>query len=574
MRNIAAFLGALLLLFSTAQAASYLDNSPLAAEVRQGVRDCRGGSDITMPLITWGADEVTIHANGGKRTRSGSIFAGKGLKVTLKREDVFANQVRDYMSCKSPFLRATLGMAAMAADVTEQDRRTKMVAVYQHSYSAGGDAMVVRGGIRQPSDLRGKTIVLQRYGPHVDYLMKVLTDAGLTPDDVTIKWVKDLTGSANSPAEAMRSDGSIDAAMVIIPDALVLTSDGNIGTGSEGSIRGARILLSTKSANRIITDMYFVRKDFYDANKQVVAKIVQGLLESEEQVRAKARNKGRDWKELMKLSAEILLDDKGATADAEALWMDAETTGRRGNLRFFTDFNYLRGFSPMSTEVQNFLRGIGQLSAKYRLSRADWDWEAITGTRGGGAPEQRFDTAVTQRVVAGMHEQGTIEEGTLISFEIFFKPNQKEFSPEMYTGQFNKVIALAATYGGAVITVDGHADPSGYVRQIKKGQLNGIAAKRKVQAARNLSVSRAQSVRDAILSFAEDKGQIMDPSQFVTTGLGYSKPKTGMCNIDTPSGMQNLPCYPKNKQQWLSNMRVEFRLVNVEAEANAFVPMD
>jgi hypothetical protein len=32
---------------------------------------------------------------------------------------------------------------------------------------------------------------VQAYGPHVDYLSKILADAGLTPKDVNIRWTSD-----------------------------------------------------------------------------------------------------------------------------------------------------------------------------------------------------------------------------------------------------------------------------------------------------------------------------------------------------------------------------------------------
>jgi ABC-type nitrate/sulfonate/bicarbonate transport system substrate-binding protein len=555
----------------TANAASYLDGTPLGAQVKTSVRDCRTDNKWQVPVITWGADEVTVNANGGLRTQAGTLFAKHGLDITLKREDKFEEQVKSYLTCDSPFLRATLGMAAQAADLTEGDSRTKMVAIYQHSWSAGGDALVARDTIKQPQDLKGKTVVVQRYGPHVDYLMKVLADAGLKPSDVKIKWVKDLTGKSDStPAEAFRADGSIDAAMMISPDAAVLTSDNTVGTGSEGSVKGAHTLLSTKSANRIITDIYFVRKDFYDANKDKLAEFVKGLLESEEETRAKARTNGGDWGKLMKLSAKLLLDDESAVEDAKGLWGDAETTGRQGNAKFFADFNYPRSFGNVSREVQSMLRDAGQQAGTYRLTAADWDWQALTNIADvSAAGQQRFDTNVTNRVVSQMHEQGKIDNDTLFSFEIQFQPNQKDFQVAFYRDQFDRVINLASTYSGAVITIEGHADPMGYLRKLqdmeKSGTVDKVVISRMVQAARNLSVQRSQQVRDTIIEHGKAKGVTLDPSQFVTVGMGYESPKTGICG--------DRPCAPKNEKEWLSNMRVQFRIVNVEAESSAFVPL-
>jgi ABC-type nitrate/sulfonate/bicarbonate transport system substrate-binding protein len=74
------------------------------------------------------------------------------------------------------------------------------------------------------------------------------------------------------------SGGDIDAAFVIIPDALALTSQGTVGTGAEDSVKGAKILLSTKTADRIISDIYAVRRDYFEKNREKVKGFVKALL--------------------------------------------------------------------------------------------------------------------------------------------------------------------------------------------------------------------------------------------------------------------------------------------------------
>ena len=552
---------------------AYLQGTPLGTQVSAAVRDCRAGDQWNVPLITWGADEVTVAANGNNlRTVAGSAFAKRGLNIVLKREDKFAEQVKAYLNCDSPFLRATLGMAVQAADLTEADPRTRMVAIYQHSWSAGGDAMVARADIRQPKDLKGRTVVVQRNGPHLDYLLKILADAGLSASDVTIRYTAELTGKGlPTPAEAMRSDGSVGAVMVISTDAATLTSDNTVGTGAEGSVKGAHTLLSTKSANRIITDLYLVRRDFYDANRDKLSAFTSVLLETEGNVRAMARTDGSDWNALMKASARILLDDEGAVADAKGLWGDAETTGRQGNAQFFADFNYPRSFNNVSTETQALLRNAGNISGSYRLSAADWDWQKLTGVADVSvAAAPRFNPDEASRAVGRIREQAGLSNDTLFTFEINFKPNQRGFSAATYSGDFDRVVQLVSTYSGAVLTIEGHADPLGYLQQRRNMErdpkgVDTVLLNRMVQSGRNLSIQRAQEVRQAIIEQARAKGVSLDPTQFVTAGLGYDSPATGICG--------DRPCEPKNEREWLSNMRVQFRIVNIEAEANAFVPV-
>ena len=103
------------------------------------------------------------------------------------------------MSCETPYLRGTLGMINLAADVANRDPRTKPVVIYQHTYSAGGDTLVVKSHIKKPEQLKGKTIILQAYGPHLEYLDRILAGAGLTFKDVKLRWTKDLTGTEETP---------------------------------------------------------------------------------------------------------------------------------------------------------------------------------------------------------------------------------------------------------------------------------------------------------------------------------------------------------------------------------------
>jgi len=128
----------------------------------------------------------------------------------------------------------------------------------------------------------------------------------------------------------------------------------------------------------------------------------------------------------------------------------------------------------------------------------------------------------------------------------------------VYSEEFDKVVELSATYGGAVISVEGHSDPH-KINKLKKKGAADFVIKRTKQAAKNLSVSRALSVRDAIIKSAEANSVPLDKSQFTVIGHGVSQPSY-------PN--------PKTKEQWLRNMRVVFRIIQIEAEEEAFEPLD
>ncbi|WP_459867097.1 ABC transporter substrate-binding protein [Endothiovibrio diazotrophicus] len=531
------------------------------------VGEVRPGATVRVPMITWGGDIATILANGNAaKTRKGSLFANAGLDIELFREDVFKKQVAAYLRGETPYLRGTLGMINMASELLAADPRTKPVIVYQLTWSAGGDALAVGGDVRKAADLKGKRIGLQAHGPHVYYMSRLLADAGLSLKDVEVKWYPDLTGTDDTPMAAMQA-GEVDAAFAITPDALLLTSGGTVGTGAEGSVRGAHILLSTRTANRVIADVYAVRSDYFNQHRDRVEAFVGGLMQGAEQLRqVMAGSQGKTRKKTLTAAAELLLDSPLATADAEGLYGDCQFVDWQGNVDFFANPNFPRSLGKITGEIQQSFLGLGLLGGPVALTSAGWDYDRLKRQLrlAGRSEAPRFDTAQVNSVIARKQQQGRLHEGELFSFEIYFEPNQNTFSADLYRGAFDKVIQFSSTYGGALITVEGNSDPLGYLRKKKAGESSMVLGRIK-QAAKNLSLSRAMAVRDSITAYAAQKGLTLDPSQFAVVGHGITKPKNGLCGED--------PCPPKTEQEWRDNMRVEFRILQVEAESSVFNPL-
>lgn len=564
MRKIAMFLMVLVFVASSAIAGpKYVGSPPLKDAVNARVGNVGSGT-VQVPLITWGGDIATILANGNRRTTAGgSIFANQGLSLKLVRQDDFKKQVEEYLSGRTPYLRGTMGMINMAAEVCNQDPRTKLNIIYQMTWSTGGDAMVVKSNIKSVKDLKGKTIAVQAYGPHVDYLATVLAGAGLTMNDVTIKWTPDLTGTDNTPKEAFYENG-IDAAMVIIHDALALTADTE--KGGEDSVKGAKILLSTKTANRVIADVYAVRADYLRDNLSKVQAFVHGLMLGQEALAdlvAQKDSRRAEYQQMISAAADVLLDSPQAIGDAEGLYADCTYVGFPGNVQFFGDKNYPRNFDNLTREIQGFYITSGLLSKRVSLSHPKWDYnvfkQGLKNTSGVAVPQ--FDVAKVAKVVERRIKQNRADDSVLYGFEVYFKPNQNSFTADMYKDAFDKVINLAATYGGAIITIEGHSDSLNYLKQKKNGA-SSVVLRRIMQAAKNLSMTRANAVRDSLIGYAQSKGITLDESQFTCTGWGITKPQSGMCGAD--------PCAPETKQDWLNNMRVEFKIIQVEAEAVGF----
>ena len=561
---IAVLFAVCLLQTAAAQQIEYLTPKPMSQVVRTQVKPVTART-LKVPLITWGGDIATI------LTDMDGLFQQEGLKVSLFREDNFAKQVEMCLSGETPYLRGTMGMINAAADAFKA-HNLELVVIYQLTWSVGGDAMTVRS----KKNLRNtKTVALQLYGPHMDYAANLFRSAGRL-NKVKFKWLRELTlptyetgDKIVDPVSAFQSDSSLDATMNIIPDALMLTSNGTTGTGAEGSVKGATILLSTKTASRIIADVYAVRKDYFDSNRDSVESFVHALMKGEEALRDLRQRKTSQqakYRQLLAKSADLLMGAPQATADVEALLGDCEFVGHPGNVKFFTGEGTMRNLKNLNTEVQKSFIEMGLITGQVPIRSADWNYKSLANGLAYAAsvpasPQKRFDP---KKVAAKIEKKISVEpttweeEGTLFVVEVNFEPNQSDFPAENYASDFQKALEIAQTYSGALIVVEGHSDPLGILKAKRRDEREQVVAQME-QNAKNLSLQRSQAVRESFLSFCKRKRLTIDESQFVSVGLGISTPKFNP---------------PRTKDEWAANRRVVFRIKQVEAELDEFIPLD
>lgn len=563
------------------------------------------GGTVNVPFITWGGDAATFEANGGLQTKSGSIYDQLGLKLKLTPGDDFVQQVKDYVTGKSPYLRGTFRMLGQASEVIGKDPRTKPVVILQLSWS-GGDHIVARAGLKTLNDLKrsGKKvrIACQQGGPHVGLLYDALAAAQLTNDDVEIVFVPDLTGP-NGAAEKFRSDSSIDACCVITPDMLGLTGGLDArGTGAEGTVKDAHVLVSTQNMSRSIADVYAVRSDYFKSNRDDVEKFVAGYLKGTEVVRQqrddfeKSQRMSSQYRRLLTMCQDIFGKEVLPTLeiDAHGLLLDCRFVGLPGQIAFFEQSGNLNGFNAKLTTALDLATKWGYARTRAGFDPAGFDYRKIASLAG-------IEYSKPQTIVQGegLTEflDDDLDEGTIVSFTISFEPNQTDFSVDRYGAEFDRALQSASTFGGAAVVVRGHSDPtktlvqliksglakgiikrtgqrgdyryfvrtqagsqeldltqmSEMVRLIQTGAFEGAADSpmQTMQAALNLSQARAEQVKDAIIKYARDKGINVNLSQLQPLGAGISDPV-----IAKPSSMAEAR----------QNMRVEFRIVKVNPE--------
>lgn len=559
---------------------------------------------LQLPYITWGGDVATFHANGGLQTTQGSIFAQQGLSFDMQPADDFAQQIKDYMSGKSPFLRGTFRMMGLASEIIGKDPRTKGVVILQMTWSAG-DHLVARQGLKTLSDLKGKTIAIQQGGPHVGMLDDILKTAQLSWSDIRLIWAKDLTGSSDSPAEILRNNPAVDACFAITPDMLGLCGGIDAtGTGAEGTIQGAHVLVSTAELSRSIADVYVCRKDFFDANRDLIDKFVAGYLKGCEEL-IDLKNKyeaggSAEYERILTMAQNIYGKEViPVLEEGHGLVSDCTFALYPGNVNFFTQQGNLTGFESFQQSALNLAVSQGYAKEKMGLLPSGLNYQSdrflkyltkTTMERG-----ERFRAEAVLEEIELLSSGGELDEKTILSFTINFEPNQTGFSAVQYGAEFQRVIESSQRFGNAVIAIRGHSDPtktlldlikagsqkgilkrsgsSGNYRYSLRGRPLDLEATRDLvslieagsfdgasdhnpretmQAALNLSKQRAVEVLKAITDYASSKGVEMDASQIQPVGVGIREPFVAK---------------PSNLSEAKQNMRVEFRIIRVPAEA-------
>ncbi|MEM7698531.1 MAG: hypothetical protein AAF236_09025 [Verrucomicrobiota bacterium] len=549
---------------------------------------------VSIPMITWAADGVTVSSNGGTAPNPNSELAkAMGVNAELALKDKFDEQVADYISGRSPFLRGTVGMINLASEaLSALGPDYAPVVIYQLSWSTGADGFVAKD-ITSLSDLKGKSIVVQASGPHVDLVQVLLEDAGLSPGDVDLKFVSEITynpdaaadGRAHDPASAFREDSSLSGAACIFPDILTLTAGGGTGTGAEDSVKGARGILSTRTASRVIADVYAVRADFLRDHREIVHGFVKAQLDEQARFAEELANiKKKDQADKAKLAsfknaceplAGIFLLDEGAVNDFIAwIGVDLELAGTAGNIDFFSNDRNPVGFTKTSDRIQSYYLETGFVTSKTPPAFAGWNFATDFG---GAAPELVPEKPVFTSTQSVRRAADSEDASLLFSTEFQFPPNTSEIRWENHRNVFDTLHEKVIRYGGAIVQLRGHADNFFYNFVVAKKKQGESTYRKRIQgtnqfeelplprveqvvaSANQLSYERAFAVKRAYAQYLREAqgytNDEIDLSRFDVKGMGVSDPVHGK---------------PGDASQRAENMRGEMFIFAVETE----IPLD
>ncbi|MEM7314828.1 MAG: hypothetical protein AAF497_16905, partial [Planctomycetota bacterium] len=336
-------------------------------------------------------------------------------------------------------------------------------------------------------------------------------------------------------------------------------------------------------------------------NKATVEKFVAGYLKATEDTVAmrkefeSSKRMSGNYKNLLTMAQNILGKEVLPTLeiDAHGLLLDCRFVGLPGQMSFFNDKGNLNGFEPKMNKALDLATGWGYASSRLGFAPAKLDYKSLAGKAGIAFVEPSSGgNRIAETDI--FSPEAELDDDTIVSFTINFEPRQDTFSASQYGSEFKRAIEAASTFGNAVVVVRGHSDPTQTLRElikagmqkkiikrtgspgkyryflkgrpmdvnsmklmaqlVKTGEFEGTGHKPRetMQAALNLSKKRADAVKSSLVEFAKQQNITLDESQLQPVGAGILEPV-----IPKPTSLAEAK----------ENMRVEFRIVRVPAEA-------
>jgi len=219
---------------------------------------------IKIGVVTWPGYAAGQLMNGGFAANTDCrYFKEYGITVEFKVLDDFVASRKAFESDEVDLLWCTVDAlpTELGSGSTLLSYNPKLL--FQAVWSRGGDAIVVRKGIGNVSDLKGKTIAVAQGTASHTFLIDILKTNSLGTGDVSIQYVPSAIDAAN-----MFKQQAVDAAVVWSPDDVDCVNQ----------VTGSKILASTKTATHIIADGFIVKESYILANIEKLQKLYDGWM--------------------------------------------------------------------------------------------------------------------------------------------------------------------------------------------------------------------------------------------------------------------------------------------------------
>lgn len=237
-------------------------------QAERGAEVGKKADEIRVRVNIWVGCAPGLVANGNLSTQKGSIMDRYGLNVEFKIIDNWTDAASAFSSGKVDIMLYTVDVYAKDFyQYARQEFGTK--AFLMVDWSRGADGIIAKSGINSIEGLAGKIVAYPPYTPSHTLLLDALEHSSLSPTQ--IDWIMKHAVVTNDGIESALTFAQerVDAAVAWDPDM----------TEAVNKRPGAKKILDTRTADRLIADILVVSDSFARKYPGDLAKFARAWLE-------------------------------------------------------------------------------------------------------------------------------------------------------------------------------------------------------------------------------------------------------------------------------------------------------
>ena len=426
---------------------------------------------INLSLDEWIGYESLVYANGGLTTQPGSVFDRLGIKVNL-------HIINDAEASSNALIKGDLDAAGYTLNRTAflsgkfENAGVDIIMPVFTNYSNGGDGIIAMSKFDSIESLVNAKIGVPKFSEAQSLVIWLVNKSDL-PDADKQKIIDNLIlmEDAEQTGQAFFA-GSLDVAATWQPYLSYAEESTN-----------SHILFDTTSSNKLILSGVVFRKDFAEANPNLVTKFIEGILIAREEYEA-------DFDTIRKVMPMFagMTDDEIAEMRKDAGMM-----------------NYNQNVETLKNDCPVVYADMCAI------------WESIGETVDGAAANHLFDTSYIEPLaskyqtleqddtfeITEEQKSEALDVGAMLTktCTLTFLPDTAKFADSAEAAAIlDEFIQIAKTLDGTIIQIEGNINSS-------NASAGGVA----------LSEERAKAVMNYFIANG------IDPNRIIIVGNGNSK---------------------------------------------------
>jgi NitT/TauT family transport system substrate-binding protein len=391
-------------------------------------------NEVRVRLNIWVGCVGGLVANGGLDTAAGSIYAGKGLKVTFKIIDDWTEGSAALASNNVDIMLTTVDV--WGKDFGQfQDKGVNAHTVYMVDWSRGADGVIGRQGINSIEDLAGKTVAFAPYTPSHFLLWNGLKGSGLSTEQRNEIFSKAVHTKDGIEPATLFAQQKVDAAVAWDPD----MSD------AVAKRPGSRKIYDTRVANRLIADILVVSDRFAASSPGTLTKFIQGWLEGVEFIQKQPSR------------AHTLI---GTIKDFNIPADLAKTMLEGVHLSDYADNQSFFGTPGSDSDYANIFKMSQEMYRELRLIKRVSDAEPSVDRRYVAALSGKFSNSPSEAPITYKEPPKGAQPIATQRKTIFFEPNSAKMGLDS-RAVVDEIGDFMRAYENTVVDIEGNTDSSG-----------------------------------------------------------------------------------------------------------------